>query len=210
MNENHHDHFLLQQIECNTLPILELTKEVEEIFAGTDDLRYDDITILLQALSRNDSIRCVRFEGDFLDCLHPLRRSDLLRAVGSYLPSLRHLGLGDSPVMLADLLHLVTKSKSLRSLHLHDSVLQGSVEEFRALQEALKTHPSIQEFEIHECTSSIPGTNLEALRNAGKRKSSTRSYQQGSTSLPYQQRFVSLLNRKRFDVAKRRDFETKI
>jgi hypothetical protein len=198
--QQHHHHFLLQQIECNRLPILELTKEVEEIFAGIEDLRYDDITILLEALEGNESIHCVQFEGDFLDCLHPLRRSELLRAVGTSLRNLYHLGLGDSPMFVADLCHLVTESKSLRSLHLHDSILQGTTEDFRAFEEVLRSHPSIQELEIHECTSAICGTNIKALRNAlTQRRRPTTSFHQRSSR-----------SRKLFVVAKRRGNETKM
>lgn len=166
--QDHHyeHHVLLEQIKGNQLPILEFTKEVEEIFASIEDLRFDNITILLEALEGNDSIHCVRFERDFLDCLHPLRRSELLRALGTGLRSLHHLGLGDSPLSVADLCHLVTAAKSLRSLHLHDAILQGTTEDFRAFESVLRNHPSIQEVEIYECTSAIQGANLKALRNA--------------------------------------------
>jgi len=160
---------LLHQIESNSLPILELTKEIEEIF--DENLRYDDITLLVKALSKNESINYVRFEGDFLDCLHPFQRSELLQAVGSYLPSLQHLGLGDSPILVSDLCHMVVRSRSLKSLQLHDSILQGTSQDFDILEEALRSHGSIQELEIHECTSTIPGTNLKTLRTARTRRS---------------------------------------
>lgn len=197
-------HNLLQQIQSNTLPILELHKEIEELF--TDDnyedlLRYDDITLLLKALSTNESIRCIRFEGDFLDCLHPLQRSLLLRTLGNCLPYLRHVGLGDSPILVADLCHLVSKSKSLRSLHLHDSILQGSIEDFETMENILASHPTIEEFEIHECTSAIPGTNIKTLTNARKRRSPARVLQERSSSL---------LNSKRFQIANRIDRERSI
>merc|ERR1711933_599823 len=179
-----------------TLPILELTKEIEEIFVDTSsqDIRYDDITPLVRALSANESIRCVRFEGDFLDCLHPLRRSELLRVVGSCLSSLHFVGLGDSPLLVADLCHLVTESKSLQSLHLHDSVLQGSPEDFRPLEEALTSHPTLRDIEIHECTSAIPGTNLKTLQNAGKR-SPTSPYRHRSPLMLYRMKQFNLTNR---------------
>ena len=186
-NHNHHHFSLLQQIECNKLPILELTKEVEEMEIS-EDLRYDDISVLLKALTGNESIRCIRFEGDFLDGLHPLRRSDLLRAVGNM--SLDHLGLGDSPVLVVDLCHFLRESKSLSSLHLHDSILQGSTEELRALEEALTSHPTIQEFDIHECTSAIPGTNLGTLRNAGRRRRYAPSYKPRSPLALYRKQFA--------------------
>mmetsp|Transcript_14546 Transcript_14546/g.36547 ORF Transcript_14546/g.36547 Transcript_14546/m.36547 type:complete len:201 (+) Transcript_14546:607-1209(+) len=188
-------HNLLQQIESNTLPILELNKEIEELF--TDDsykdlLHYDDITLLLQALSRNESIHCIRLDGDFLDCLHPLQRSLLLRTLANCLPDLRHIGLGDSPILVADLCHLVSKSKSLRSLHLHDSILQGSIDDVEAMEHILAGHPTIEEFEISECTSTIPGTNIKTLANARQRRSPTRVLHNRSSSL---------LNSKRFHIA---------
>ena len=204
MNSNANNYHLLEQIEGNVLPILELTKEVEELFPDANCeglLRYDDISLLLGVLSRNESIRCIRFEGDFLDCLHPLRRSELLRVVGSHLPGLVHIGLGDSPILVADLCHLVTHSKSLRSLHLHDSILQGTIEDFKALEEVLASHPTIQEFEIHECTSVIPGTNLKAFTHARKRRTSTTSV--------LQQRSVLRRNTKHLPIANRIDGERK-
>lgn len=160
-----HPH-LLQQIEENTIPVLELTKEVEELFDDDTRLRYDDIHLLLEALSKNLSIQCIRFEGDFLDCLHPLQRSKLLRIIGSFLPSLRHVGLGDSPILVADLCHLVTHQKQLLSLRLHDSILQGTLQEFEALEGILANHSTIRDFELYECTSAIPGTNLKSLTHA--------------------------------------------
>mmetsp|Transcript_10648 Transcript_10648/g.25628 ORF Transcript_10648/g.25628 Transcript_10648/m.25628 type:complete len:202 (-) Transcript_10648:66-671(-) len=193
--EEHQDHHVLQQIESNTLPVLELTKEIEEINGTHDDLRYDDVAPLVRALARNESIRCVRFEGDFLDCLHPLRRSELLRVVGDRLPNVSFVCLGDSPLPVADLCHLVTESKSLRALHLHDSILQGSPEDFRALEEALTDHPTIREIEIHECTSAIPGTNLKTLQDAGKRRSPTPSYRHRSPLMLYRTKQFHLTNR---------------
>jgi len=159
-----HQHYLLWQIECSEIPILEITKEVEDAFIGSD-VRYDDITILLKALVRNESIRSIRFEGDFLDCLQEQRRSELIRAVGSYLPSLQKICLGDTPIFVADLCHLVTKSKRLRYLYLHDLILQGQPEDFRALEVALLHHP-FKEFDMNECTSTFPGIDLMKIKNA--------------------------------------------
>ena len=168
---------LLQQIESNQLSSLELTKEVEEIFAGEeDDLRFDDITILLKALVQNKSIRSIRLEGDFLDCLHPLRRSELLKAIGSYLPSLQQLSLGDSPVLVTDLCHVLVNSKTLLGLQLHDIVLQGTIQDFDVLQRVLTTHPSLGEVEIVECTTNaIPGTINHLTTTLRKRSPSPAS-----------------------------------
>ena len=74
---------LLQQIESNQLSSLELTKEVEEIFAGDeDDLRFDDITILLKALVQNKSIRSIRLEGDFWIASTPSAAANYSRRLG--------------------------------------------------------------------------------------------------------------------------------
>mmetsp|Transcript_9134 Transcript_9134/g.19150 ORF Transcript_9134/g.19150 Transcript_9134/m.19150 type:complete len:204 (-) Transcript_9134:111-722(-) len=192
-------HLLLRQIENNDLPLLEISKEVEDVFHGCHDgdIRYDDITILLRALVRNESISSISFEGDFLDCLHPLRRSELIRAIGSYLPSLEHVGLGDSPILVDDLCHLLTKSISLRSLHLHDCILQGLSEDFRDLESALLHHPSIREFEVQKCTSTDSGTDWKTLENAGKRQRI-----RSSLSYPQQLPLSPLLAMKKLTVAK--------
>ena len=185
---------LLQQIEANAIPVLELTKEVEELFDDDARLRYDDIHLLLEALSKNTSIQCIRFEGDFLDCLHPLQRSKLLRMIGSYLPNLCHVGIGDSPILVADLCHLVAHQKQLLSLRLHDSILQGTLQEFEALEGILASHSTIRELELYECTSAIPGTNLKSLTHAQKNRSSP------STPRMLQQRRRSLLDSKRYRI----------
>ena len=193
-----HPH-LLEEIESNNIPVLELTKEVEELFEDDSRLRYDDIHLLLEALSKNTSIQCIRFEGDFLDCLHPLQRSKLLRVIGSYLPGLLHVGLGDSPILVSDLCHLVSQPKQLVSLHLHDSILQGSLEEFETLEGILARHSTIREFEIHQCTSAIPGTNLKSLAHVQKNNNRSTTASSPPTRV-LQQRRRSLLDSKRYRI----------
>lgn len=214
-NDNHHhNHFttstmnmftmnhpnLLEEIESNNIPVLELTKEIEELFEDDSRLRYDDIHLLLEALSKNMSIQCIRFEGDFLDCLHPLQRSKLLRIIGSYLPGLLHVGLGDSPILVADLCHLVSQPKQLLSLRLHDSILQGTLEEFETLEGILARHSTIREFEIHECTSAIPGTNLKSLTHIKKNKRTTTTTTNSPPTRGLQQRRRALLDSKRYRI----------
>lgn len=195
-----HQHYILWQIECNEIPILEITKEVEDVFIGSD-VRYDDITILLKALVMNQSIRTIRFEGDFLDCLQEERRSEVIRVVGSYLPSLHEICLGDSPIFVTDLCHLITKSKALRVLNLHDLVLQGQPEDFHALETALLQHPSIKEFEMNECNSAIPGIDLDniSIKNAGQRRNRLQTNVVHNLMLPP---LSPLLAKKRLSVAK--------
>eukprot|EP00536_Pseudo-nitzschia_multiseries_P010965 jgi/Psemu1/297732/fgenesh1_pm.354_\ len=165
-------HSLLWLIESNAIQELDITKEVEDVFDSCDDdVRYDDIVLLLKALVANESIRSIRFEGDFLNGLHPQRRSELIRAVGSYLPSLQRVDLGDTPILVRDLCHLISKSQSLRSLNLHDLVLQGQLEDFGALEANLLHHRSLKEFDMNECAPGIPGIDLTHIRDAGKRES---------------------------------------
>jgi hypothetical protein len=196
---------LLREIECNTLPILELTREVEELDNGQADLHYDDIALLLSALKGNWSVRCAVLEGDFLDCLHPLRRSELLRALGG-LRSLRHLGLGDSPILVSDLCHLVKYSSSLQSLRLHDSILQGTAEDFSALEEEIRGHPTLQELEFHECTSAIPGKDLKTLKNAGKQQRTSPTTTKPATI----ERRPSGMYGKHLPIAKRSDVQKRL
>lgn len=167
----HQQHSLLRRIESNAILDLVITKEVEEVFDGDNDIRHDDIMLLLKALIVNESIESIRFEGDFLDCLDPQRRSELIIAMGSYLPSLQRIDLGDTPIFVKDLCHLVRKSESLRCLNLHDLILQGQPEDFDALEAALLHHPSLTEFDMNECTSDIPGIDLTRIKNAVNRKS---------------------------------------
>ena len=179
-NDPHPQHSLLQQIEYNEITNLEIIKEVEDVFVvvtndssstrtdtGTGrstttvqlQVRFDDIRALLKALIRNDSITSIVFEGDFLDCLRADKRSELLQTLGSYLPALTELCLGDTPMHVRDVSHIVTHaSGTLTKLALHDLILQGTVEEFRAFERALlwttKTS-SIREFSMQECTTSV-------------------------------------------------------
>ena len=178
-NDPHPQHsLLLRQIEYNEITNLEIIKEVEDVFVvvtndssstgiGTGrstttvqlQVRFDDIRALLKALIRNDSITSIVFEGDFLDCLRADKRSELLQTLGSYLPALTELCLGDTPMHVRDVRHIVTHaSGTLTKLTLHDLILQGTVEEFRAFERALlwttKTS-SIQEFSMNECTTSV-------------------------------------------------------
>uniref|UniRef100_A0A448ZER4 Uncharacterized protein n=1 Tax=Pseudo-nitzschia multistriata TaxID=183589 RepID=A0A448ZER4_9STRA len=163
---------LLSQIRSNAIADLTITREAEEVFdANTEGVRYDDILPLLEALGSNESIRSVRFEGDFLDCLHPLSRRELLGAIGgTCLPSLTGIHLGDAPLFVADLCLLVARSGSLAGLELHDLVLKGGPEDFGALEEVLEHHPSLKEFEMTECLPSDPGIDLDRLRAAGEKR----------------------------------------
>ena len=180
-NDPHPQHSLLQQIEYNEITNLEIIKEVEDVFvvvtndsSSTDtdtgtgrstttvqlQVRFDDIRALLTALIRNNSITSIVFEGDFLDCLRADKRSELLQTLGSYLPALTELCLGDTPMHVRDVSHIVTHaSGTLTKLTLHDLILQGTVEEFRAFERALlwttKKTSSIQEFRMKECTTSV-------------------------------------------------------
>eukprot|EP00532_Pseudo-nitzschia_australis_P000218 CAMPEP_0168195648 /NCGR_PEP_ID=MMETSP0139_2-20121125/19977_1 /TAXON_ID=44445 /ORGANISM="Pseudo-nitzschia australis, Strain 10249 10 AB" /LENGTH=206 /DNA_ID=CAMNT_0008119535 /DNA_START=31 /DNA_END=651 /DNA_ORIENTATION=+ len=165
------EHILLWRIKSNSILDLKIIKEVEEVFDGSNDVRHDDIMLLLKALIVNESIVSIRFEGDFLDCLDPKRRSELIMAMGSYLPSLQRIDLGDSPIFVKDLCHLVKKSESLRCFNLHDLILQGQPEDFDALESALLHHPSLKDFDMNECTSDIPGIDLTRIKNAVQRQS---------------------------------------
>ena len=165
MNHN----YLLWQIEWNEIQSLEITKEVEDVFIGSD-VRYDDIHTLLRALVPNESITRIRFEGDFIDCLRSDKRSDIIQAVGSYLPSLHEFVLGDTPVLVADLCHLISKSISLKLLNLHDVILQGTPDNFKAFEMALLYSKSIEEFDMEACSSDTLGIDLNKIKDSWRRK----------------------------------------
>jgi len=176
--QQQHSHYLsLQQIECNKISVLAITKEVEDVFLGVcgDNVYHDDIHLLLRALVRNESITTITFEGDFLDCLREDRRSELISAVGSYLPSLIEITLGDTPMSVTDLCHLVRKSESIITLQLHDLILQGSIDDLNSLEVALLCSTSIKEFELKECTSTIYGgiDLLNKIQDSWNRKKSS-------------------------------------
>jgi len=176
-NDQQQQHYLsLQQIECNKISVLAITKEVEDVFlGGGDNVYHDDIHLLLRALVRNESITTITFEGDFLDCLREDRRSELISAVGSYLPSLIEITLGDTPMSVTDLCHLVRKSESIITLQLHDLILQGSIDDLNSLEVALLCSTSIKEFELKECTSTIYGgiDLLNKIQDSWNRKKSS-------------------------------------
>jgi hypothetical protein len=188
-----HQHYILWQIECNEIQSLEITKEVEDVFIGSD-VRYDDIQTLLWAIVRNESITTIRFEGDFLDCLREDKRSEIIQAVGSYLPSLHEICLGDAPVLVSDLCHLVSRSKSLKKLHIHDLILQGTSDDFKAFETSLLFSKSIEEFEMKECTSDTLGIDLNKIKDSWMRKNAV------NRVTPLQQQNYS---RKRLSIAPR-------
>jgi hypothetical protein len=156
---------ILDKISNNEISTLKITMEAEDVFHN-DGSVHD----FLDTLQRNTSIDSVRLEGEFLGCLRADARSKVLQEVGDSLGSaLREVTLGDSLVLVSDVAHILTKSPALRTLNLHDVVLQGDEDCFRALEAALMQHPSLKEFEMGEnCYSAVQEIDLDRVMNAKK------------------------------------------
>ncbi len=153
---------LLFEIANNDISSLDIHQEAEDAFASPDgDVVFD----FLHALKQNTSITQIRLTDDFLCCLRADARSKVIRALADDLgSSLTDIVLGDTLMQVVDLTYIVTMSTPLRSLALHNVVLQGAEAQFRALENALLQHASLKEFDMSDsCESAIKEIDLTRL-----------------------------------------------
>jgi hypothetical protein len=154
---------ILQKIVNNKICLLRITMEAEDVFHNEGSV-HD----FLDALQANTSINEVHLDGDFLCCLRASTRGKVLQSIGDYLGSSVHeITIGDSLVTVLDLTHMIMKSKSLIRLNLHDLVLQGQEEEFRAFELAVLQHPTLKDFRMcDKCYTAIPEIDLDKVKHA--------------------------------------------
>jgi hypothetical protein len=154
---------ILNQIANNEITKLELQDEAEIVFENDDGSIYE----FLDALKKNTSIASMVLRGDFLSCLRADARDQVLKAISGN--HIQHVIIGDTLLLVQDLTQLVGHLKSLRSLELHNLVLQGQEDHFQAFEAALLQHPSLKEFDMSDnCETAIKGIELSTLRNAKK------------------------------------------
>ena len=164
---------ILNKITNNEITSLKITMEAEDVFQNKNGSVHD----FIDALKVNNSIDVISLEGEFLGCLRADARSKVLQEIGDSLGSnLKEVTLGDTLLLVSDVAHIVQKSPNLRTLNLHDVVLQGDEDCFTALETTLMAHPSLKEFDMNKnCASAIKEIDLEKVKNAKN---------QGCTTMP--------------------------
>jgi hypothetical protein len=156
---------LLNQIENNEVDDLKIDAMAKEAFEKAKPEAF------LDALEKNNSIRSVRLEGDFLACLRADVRSNVIKAIGK-LSSVREIYLGDSLLLAPDLTEMLTEAKSVTTLNLHDCCIQGAPEFFDALEAVLFHHVTLKDFELKDCMASNQSVDLQKLKDAAARTNS--------------------------------------
>jgi hypothetical protein len=153
---------LFHQINNNEIKTLDISEEAEEVFADDTGSVLD----FLVALKKNTSIVAARLTGDFLGCLRADARSQVLKALGDDL-DLTEITLADTLLLVEDIIHIIAKSDSLRSMRLHNIIFQGNETHFQTLETALLHHPCLKEFDMSDsCEAAISGTDLIRVKKA--------------------------------------------
>ena len=157
---------IIQQIANNEITQLELRDEAEIAFENDDGRIHE----FLDALKQNTSITSVTLHGDFLCCLRVDSRGQAIEAfTGS---QIQDITIGDTLLLVNDLTKMVCNLPKLRSLKLHDTLLQGQEEDFKDFEEALMKHPILKEFDMSEnCDTALKKVcDLPKLQEAKKSK----------------------------------------
>jgi hypothetical protein len=150
---------ILEEICANEIVDLHLSSVPEDY--------YGETTEMVEALKNNTSIVTVRFDEEFISCVHGRERGDLLDQLAA-LPNLKEVFLGDANLMVDVITKLVGNAKSLRKLSLSGLVLQGVERDFDALESALHSHGSLKEFDMEECIASNEDIDIKKLVHCGK------------------------------------------
>lgn len=99
-----------------------------------------------------------------MGCLRADARSRVLQALGDVL-DLKEVTLGHTLMMVEDVNYIVSKSTSLRSITLHDVVLQGYEQHFQALEATVYQHPSLKELDFSlNCETALKDIDLGRLK----------------------------------------------
>jgi hypothetical protein len=152
---------LLHQISNNEIDSLDVTEEAEDAFHNDTGSVHD----FLDALKDNTSIATAHLTGDFLGCLWADARSKVLKALGNDL-ELTEVTLGDTLLLVEDIIHILAKSPSLRSMCLFNVVLQGSRTHFQILEATLLQHPCLKKFDMSDdCEAAVDGIDLDRVKN---------------------------------------------
>lgn len=135
---------IVQQIAHNSPSLTELV---------LDDVPmeyFKQVSELTNAFKLNDTIVSVRFEKDFLSCLHS-EKDSVIEAL-SKLKSLKSVQIGDTTVQVLTISKLLDNCKTLRSLKLENVVFQGIQTDFNALELSLYKHNDLKSFDLgHYC-----------------------------------------------------------
>jgi hypothetical protein len=152
---------LLHQISNNVIDSLDITEEAEDAFDNDTGSVHD----FLDALKDNTSIATARLSGDFLGCLRADARSKVLKALGDDL-ELTEVTLGDTLLLVEDIIHILAKSPSLQSMSLYSIVLQGSRTHFQILEATVLQHPCLKMFDMSDdCEAAVDGIDLDRVKN---------------------------------------------
>jgi hypothetical protein len=150
---------ILEKICANEIVDLHLSLVPEEYFGETKEM--------VEALRDNTSIVTVKFDKEFIACVHGRERGDILDQLAG-LPNLKEVFIGDAGLMVDVIAELLGNAKSLRKLSLSRLVLQGAKSDFDALESALHRHGSLKEFEMDDCIASNEDIDITKLVHAGK------------------------------------------
>jgi hypothetical protein len=142
---------LLQYITNNDVVEFSLSKDPDDYFENPKDL--------VDAMKQNTSVEKVTFDEDFLACCNGKDRKDIVEACGTLL-NVKSVVLKDSMMNVGVcIVSLVTNAKKLNNLTMENCVLHGGIEDFEALEKALKGNTCLKTLRIVNC--SIPNVTVQ-------------------------------------------------
>jgi Leucine Rich repeat len=121
-----------------------------------DQFDLDEFT---DALKANHTVRHVCFSGTFVRELQDHQWRIMLESIG-YLQSLQELQIWCSTIPMGVLAHMLQHAHQLRKAYFFRVVLSGSQQDFDAVADALKLHPSLRDFRLGGFTLDSPEARL--------------------------------------------------
>lgn len=157
---------LLEKIEGNAITDLSIAEPADDVF--------EDISKLLDALEKNNTIESVTLEGHFLGDLRNDSRSKVLAAIGG-ISSLKEVHLADSLLLVLDIAKMSSKATTLQVLKLKNLVMQGIEEDFDGLEKALMQHSALKGFVMEDCIPAIGDISMDKLNKCADQRTSIES-----------------------------------
>lgn len=108
-----------------------------------------DISQMTDALKSNTVIEYVRLDRDFLPSMYVENTAEFFRAFGS-LPALKEAQIWHASIPVTVLADFLTAARGIEHLQLGCLDLDGDANDFALVSEALKEHPTLQTFSMHD------------------------------------------------------------
>lgn len=144
---------IIEDIKANAISTLHLSEAPEDYFVDTN--------AFVDAMAANTSIEKAIFDKDFLACSVGMQRAQMVSSL-SKLANLKSVTLRDSLLNTGVCVtNLAKNSKNLQELVMENCLLQGTLDHFKLLEDAIKGSATFRTLRIHDCTAPNDQVNLK-------------------------------------------------